>query len=220
MPKIAKGSTSVNIGGKQRYFQYEINYSTNIGAFYAVIPGDLEAPFALLTDEEKKELHATELSRYKYKSSGRIGFGVTGPSVDEVTRRINTLIDRLVKSSIQRRSVILVWYDGELSTQHANVKNTFPNVKVALKFMYAQEATIEGGKPGYYQIYGTDWESRIDMGYRWEENTIVLPDTKHNREYLEKLYDALDNLRLRLDGIMDNSVSLSNAISSNIKLLS
>lgn len=216
MPKIKKSGITINFGDRGRWVDYDIMFSN--GKFYSTIPASLESAFRLLTTEQRQNLHASEIKKGKYGDRGLIGFGVRADTLEDVEHRMVTLLKTLLGISIKKRPVIIVKYQGNVEKTNLH---TFPDTEVSLSLTYAIESSVSGGESGFVLNNNNKpgFEQRVEMGYRWRDDTIILDDTPNNRAFLEQLHGALNKLREKLDVIMSDNKSLLRAIDNKTKLL-
>jgi hypothetical protein len=226
MPKIGKHFTKIHADDIEQNIEYFVHYNTNYG-FYVLIPEQFNDGFDLLTDDEKKELSAIELRRGKYKNGDAFGRAAYAESETKLHDIFKELIRLLISRSIKTRPVIVIWHESEKDGSRPDSKAEFPKVGTSLQFTYCTELQAGTSQPHYYLYWKTDFNGRdnevrkeIKAEPSWRNNNVlVIDDTKENRQALEVIYKALNELDSRLKEITKTPANLLDFIASKQLLL-
>jgi hypothetical protein len=126
--------------------------------------------------------------------------------------------------AIVQRNVIILFFNPEYEVRYGNHKHneSHPQIGCQIGLTYAVESCV-GDKKVYslyksHEAFGETKVQRTELSL-WNKSVTIIDDTPANRAALESLYEAMNNLILKLKEFASSEEKLLGLIQSNIKLL-
>lgn len=226
MPRISTSNLKIRAGDIDQNIQLVVFYTSDYG-FYAAIPDELGDKFDQLTEDQMKEYNAARKYKTKYPQTDdphqKVVKADTEGGVEVAMKKLVTFMLQL---SMKKEAVIIIEFDGDIDTDHADDPNELPQVKLEFSATYCFKVSTATGKDRYYKYTEKPWGNEIET-FRtevylndWRENHVIIPDTKENRAFLEDLHKALKLLYTKMKEFTATSEDVLALISKQQKLLS
>jgi hypothetical protein len=213
MPKIKTTSLRLAPEGTVNAMQIKVEIWYNEGIFFSPLRDEYYSKYEGFEPEqlEKFGLDFREINRSKSMIC------IIGRTEAELEADMIKFYEKEITSSTSSRKVIIIHYSSPNTSYGSHHYNEdHPQIALQLGLTYATEFTI-----GDEKSYSTPAKGKYGRGkFRiWDNGTTILPDTKENRAWLEKLYAALKNVETALDTITENESTLQKFIASGKNLL-
>lgn len=222
MPKISKNSIRVHHKDIEKLFDVDIMYNQRY-KFYAKIPDEFRDIVIHYSDNRLKELSLEKIYKGKY-SSGDYSFAVCDSNEQDCLNKMKVCLKELIGESIEKRDVIIVFYDPRDITSFGHYKYNKKHPLIGYRFGLTYAVETKVGEDKVYSIY-TEYESfgrkktnRQEINLM-NERCIVIPDTHENREVLEALYSKMVELKDKLKEFTNTPEDMLQFIASGIKML-
>src|SRR5690349_20078558 len=160
MPKISNNDITIYHADIRKNYKVEIFYNKDL-SFYAKIVDDFKEVARHLDDKVLKELG---ISNYRKNMKSDYEQVISDSTEGGCLVKVKKALTYLVDKAVQKKNVIIVFYNSEKETQYGNFQHNDKHPQIGIQFglTYAVETCV--GDKKIYNVY-RKWK-----GMRDEEN--------------------------------------------------